>query len=104
MSARHERHEYNTSAKRVRHECDTSQTRATQLRLECYTNNASATRVKNFDFHNITNDFQTPILAIWQMKDYNERNNFILRTIFWKCIVPMPKCVWKVHHRNGARL
>ena len=25
------------------------------------------------------------------MKDYKERNNFILRTTFWKCIVLMPQ-------------
>ena len=24
------------------------------------------------------------------MKDYKERHNFILRTAFWKCLVPMP--------------
>ena len=27
------------------------------------------------------------------MKDYKEKNNLILRTNFWKCLVPMPKCV-----------
>ena len=48
---------YNTSA---RHE---------QVRQEWDT---SATQVKIY--------FQTPILAIWQMKDYKKRNNFILRT------------------------
>ena len=26
------------------------------------------------------------------MKDYKEKNNFILRTTFRKCLVPMPKC------------
>ena len=25
------------------------------------------------------------------MKDYKERKNFILRIIFWKCLVPIPK-------------
>ena len=29
------------------------------------------------------------------MKDYKDRNNFILRTAFWKCHVYMPKCVKK---------
>ena len=29
-----------------------------------------------------------------------ERNNFILRTTFWKFLVPMLKCVRKVHHKN----
>ena len=27
------------------------------------------------------------------MKDYKERNNFVLKTTIWKCIAPMPKCV-----------
>ena len=26
--------------------------------------------------------FDRPILAIWQIKDYKERNNFIIRTTF----------------------
>ena len=67
---RHKRHEYDISAKRARH--------------ECYTNDTSATRAKNFD---------TLIFTIWQVKDYKERNNFILRTTFWKCLFSMPKCV-----------
>ena len=25
---------------------------------------------------------------------------FSLRTMFWKCLLPMRKCVWKVHHEN----
>ena len=41
---------YNTSARHERHECDTSATRATPVRHECYTNDTSATRVKSFDF------------------------------------------------------
>ena len=34
------------------------------------------------------------------MKDYNERNSFILRTKLWKAVVRMPKCVLKVRHKN----
>ena len=34
------------------------------------------------------------------MKDYKERKDFILRTTFWKCFVPMPKFVRKVHHKT----
>ena len=44
--------------------------------------------------------FHTPLWAIWQMKDYKARNNFIPKTTFWKYLVPMSKCVWKVHHKN----
>ena len=46
---------YNTSARHERHECDTSDTSktgATRVRHECHTNDTSATRVKNFDFDN----------------------------------------------------
>ena len=74
---RHKRHEYDISAKRARH--------------ECYTNDTSATRAKNFD---------TLIFTIWQVKDYKERNNFILRTTFWKCLFSILKCVLKVRHKN----
>ena len=31
-------------------------------------------------------------------------NNFFLRTTFWKCLVPMPKCFWKVNHKNWTSL
>ena len=106
-SARHKRHECDTndtSATRVRqerHECNTSATRTTRGRHECCTNDTSATRVRNFDFDNDTSEniFSHPY--IWQMRDYKERSNFILRTTFWKCFVPIPKCIWKVHHKNG---
>ena len=79
---------YNASARHVRHQCDTSETRAKRVRHESYTSDTNATRTKNFDFDNETNE-----LAIWQMEDYKERNNFILRTTPWKCNVPIPKCV-----------
>ena len=48
---------------------------------------------KNFDFGNarVKTYFHTHILAISQMKDYKERNDFILRTNFWKCLVPYQK-------------
>ena len=60
MSARHERHECDTSdtsetrAAQVRHKCDTNDTLTTRVRHECYTNDTSAIRVKNFDFDNDT--------------------------------------------------
>ena len=86
---RHERHEYNTSATRVRHE-----------RHECYTNDTGATLVKNFDFDNKTSEniFSHPYNSYIangekQKSNFKEESNFILRTSFWKCIVPMPKCV-----------
>ena len=39
------------------------------------------------------------------MKDYKERNNFILTTTFWKYLVPIPKafkkCTKKTELCNG---
>ena len=90
------------------HEWDkshTSETRpkwTTQVLNEYYTNDTSAARVKNFDFDNDTTEnifFDTPVLAMYQIKDYDERNNFILRTIC-KCLVSMTKCVWKLHRKK----
>ena len=76
-----------TSAAR-RHECDTSE---------------------NFDFDNDTskNIFSHPYIyfTIWKKKDCKERNNFILRTTFWKSLVSMPKsfkkCTTKTKLFNG---
>ena len=49
------------------------------------------TRVKTY--------FHTPILAIWQMKNYKDRKNFILRTTFWTRLAPcqnaFEKCATK---------
>ena len=73
---------------------DMNDTSATRVRQEWY----EATRVlqewKNLILitGRVKSYFHTPILAIWLMKDYMEKNNFSLRTAFWKCIVPMPKC------------
>ena len=94
-SASHERHECDMSAKRVRHEqheCDTSITRTTRVQHEWKILILITTRLKTY--------FHTPILAIYQMKNYKERNIVVLRTTFWKCLVPIPKCAWKVHHKK----
>ena len=102
-SARHKLHECitsDTNATQVtqiqhkQHECNTRATRVLHKRHECNTRTLilTTTRIKTY--------FHSPTFTIWQVKDYKERNNFILRTTFWKCLVPMPKCVWKVHHKN----
>ena len=94
-----------TWVRHERHKCNTSEIRATRVRHKCDTNDTSATRVLR-ERHEweililIMTRVETPILAIWQMKDYKKWNNFILTTTFWKCFVPMPKCIWKVHHKN----
>ena len=74
---------------------DTSATRSTKVWHECYTNVISPTRVKFLILitTRVKIYFHTIILAIWKMKE--EKNNFILRTTFWKCLVLIPKCVWK---------
>ena len=81
-STRHEQHEQN--------ECDKSVTRVLIFDLKILI--LITARVKTY--------FHTPIFTICQVEDYKEGKNFILRTTFWKCLVPMPKCVWKVHHKN----
>ena len=90
---------YNTRARYERHECNKSATLATQVRRECYTNDISATRTLHERYTNDTSAtrvqtyFHTIIFIIWQMKDYKERNNFILTTTFRKYLFPMQKCV-----------
>ena len=50
---------------------------------------------EKFDFDNDMSEtyFHTPVFTIWQVRGYKERNNFILRTTFQKCLVLMLKCV-----------
>ena len=81
---------------------DMSDASATQVWHECYTNDTSATQVKNFDFDNDTskNIFLHPYIYYMASEDYKLRENFILKTTFWKCLVPTVKCIWKVHHKN----
>ena len=85
-------HQCQARAKQVQQECDTSDTQTTKVRHEWKILILITERVETY--------FRTPILAEWQMKDYKETSNFILRTNFWKCLVPIPKCVWKVSHNN----
>ena len=45
-------------------------------------------------------NIHTHTLAICHMKDYVERNNFDLRSTFWKWLLHVLNCVWKVRHKN----
>ena len=84
-----------TRATRVRHEqheCDTSATRMTQVRHDWKILILIIALVKTY--------FHTPVFTIFHVKDYKDRNNLILRTTFWKSLVPMPKWVWKVYRKN----
>ena len=99
---------YNTSARHKRHECDTRDMSATRVQYECCKNDTSATRktrvrhelkILIFITTQVKTYNHTAILAVWQIKDYRKRNNFILRTTFYKYNVPMPnafeKCTTK---------
>ena len=110
---------HNTSARHEWHECDTSDISATQVqheRQERDTIDTKTTRVRTcatqttrvwhegkklfLITRRVKTYFPTPILAMWLMKDYKERNNLTLRTTFWICIVPSLKCLWKLHQKN----
>ena len=91
---------YNTSARHKQHERNTRNTSVTRLwhkwdsynrnvawvlheRRECDTSQKSLILVTAW----VKTYFYTPILAIWQMKYCKKSNNFLLRTILWKCLV-----------------
>ena len=69
---------YKISGRHEWHKCDTS-----------------TTQIKTY--------FHSPAFTIWQVKDYKERNNFILKTTFWKCLMSMPKDTTKTELFNGKR-
>ena len=86
-----------TRETRVQQEWDTSDTSATQVQRECYTKDKSATRVLHEQHECDTSEkililittrvktyFHIPIFTIWQVKDYKERNHFIINTTFSK--------------------
>ena len=111
-STRHKRHECDTSdtnATLVWHEWDKNDTSATQVQHECCTNNTSATRVLH-ERHKCDMSEQILILITTQVKnnpilqETSERlqgeEQFHSKYYLWKCLIPMPKCVWKVHHKN----
>ena len=97
-NVRHEQHECNmndTSTTRVRHQQHECKKSATQAQHKCDTNDTSATRVRNFDFNNSTSEniFSHPYISYMANERFQGRKNFILRTTFWKCLVPMAECI-----------
>ena len=101
-SARHERLECNTTPTvetRVQHEWDKSDMNATRVQHKCDTCATGMTRVGHewkiliLIITRVKTYFHTLSVTMWPVKDYKERNNFILRTTFRKCLVTMPKCV-----------
>ena len=105
----HEWDKNDTSATQVQHECCTNNTSATRVRHECYTNNTSTTRVLH-ERHKCDTSEQILILITTQVKNNpilqvtSERlqgeEQFHSKYYLWKCLIPMPKCVWKAHHKN----
>ena len=91
------------------HECDTNETQATRVLHKRYECDASATRVENVVTTQVKIYFHTPTLAIIrQMKNYKERDYFILRTrkatlpcqnAFEKCIIKTELCNGKVYQK-----
>ena len=74
-----------TRVKQVRHECNTSALLVLHERHECDTSATQMTRVKKLLIlitTGVKTCFHIPIFTIWQVKDYKERNNFILSTTF----------------------
>ena len=98
----HKPREPDTSATRM-NECDTSATQTARVRHECYTNDTSMTRVLHKRHEcgmsatwttqvrsatRVRTYSHTPKLAVWQMKDYQGRKNFILRGVFhWQFLI-----------------
>ena len=102
----HERHQCDASVTRVQKEWDTSNTSATQVRQECDTSATRTTRMphglKNVDFDNYTskNIFSHPYIYYMASERLQGEEQFHSKHYLWKFLIPMPKCVWKVHHKN----
>ena len=47
----------------------------------------------DFDKDTSKNTFSHPYINYISNKDYKKTDNLIPRTISWKCLFPMPKCV-----------
>ena len=102
---------YYTSVRHKRHKCDKSDTNATLLRDEqqqCYTSATQTTRVHEWKLlilitRRVTTYFYTPIFTMWQVKDYELRNNFILRTAnaLFPCQNSFEKCTTKTELFDG---
>ena len=115
-SARHEcqtratrvQHECKTndmSSTRVQHEghkCDTSVTWTTRVRHERYPNDTSVTLEKNFDFVNDTSEniFSHPYTSYMANEKLQGETQFHYKNYLWKFLVPMPTCIYKVHHKS----
>ena len=102
---------------RVRYECYTNvtiATRATQARHTWGMSAAQTTRLRHkrkilvLITTGVKTYFHNPIVAIWQMKDYKERNNsfwelsfgnvlFLCQNVFEKCTLKNELCNGKIY-------
>ena len=108
---RHERHKYDmsaTQATRVRleqHKCKASATQVLHKWHKCNTSVARTTRVwhewkiLNLIMTRVKTYFHTPVFTTRKMKDYKERNNFILRTTF----LEMPRSHAKMSLKSASQ-
>ena len=85
---------YNMSARHERHECDTSATQTTRVLHEWKVLILITTRVKTY--------FHTLKFTIWQVKDYKESNNFIpFGNVSFPCQNASKKCTTETKLFNG---
>ena len=103
-----------TGVRRKQYECDTSATRATRVQHEWDTSNTSATRMRHKQHEcdmseqvlilittRVKTYFHIPIFTIWQVKDYQERSNFILSTTFGTASFPWQNAFEKYTSKTG---
>ena len=101
---------YNTSARHKRHEryeCDTSATRVLQEQHKCDTSTTQTTRVRHewkiliLIAARLKTHFSTLIFAIWQVKDYKERNSYY-DLPFWNASFPCQNAFKKFTPKTSA--
>ena len=94
----------NASARQEQDKCDKSDTSATRVRHERHEYDTSE-KILILKITWVKTYFHIPIFTIWQVKDYKERNNFILSTAFWNASFPSQnaseKCTTKTGLCNG---
>ena len=69
------------------------------------TSDTSATRtarVKILDNDTSERVFSHPCTSYMANGRLQGEKQFILRTTLWKCLVPVTKCIWKAHQKNGT--
>ena len=89
----------NASARQERDKCDKSDTSATRVRHERHECDTSE---KNFDFENYTskNIFSHSYIYYMASERLKGKEQFHFKYCLLKCLIPIPKCVWKMHHKN----